>query len=725
MGILSAQRGQGAAATPPLAETQALPPGAEMLGPLLAPLTDLRGVGPGLARLIAEAAGGDRVLDLLFHLPERVVLRRRIDDPAEAPADTEVILPATIRSLRAAVARTGRPYVEAKTTAAGRPLTIRYINGRLAWLKEKLPVGQVRFFAGKVLPEGSGFAMLNPLSAVQEATLPLAEPVWPLVRDLSQGRLAAAIRAALDRLPELPEWLAPALLRREGWPGFAAAIRALQAPEGTLPEKPRRRLAYDELLAGQLALGLVRRRVRARPGRALTGNGALRDRGLAAFGQPLTPSQAQAVAEIEADLAAPTRMLRLLQGDVGSGKTLVAVMAMLQAVEAGAQAALMAPTEILARQHLRTLARLCLPAGVRVELLTGSVKGAQRKRVLAGLAEGAIPIVVGTHALFQESVEFRDLGLAVVDEQHRFGVAQRLMLAGKGSQADMLVMTATPIPRTLLLTQWGEMAVSRLTGKPAGRQPVITRVAPMSRRLKVIERLEKAIERGERAYWVVRAIEGSEHDDNVTAEERFAELSARFPGRVGLAHGEQDLATRETALANFAAGKSSILVATTVIEVGVDVPEATIMVIEQAERFGLSALHQLRGRVGRGSQPSYCLLLYSQEITHRERERLLILRDTDDGFRIAEEDLRLRGGGDLLGTRQAGAALFRLGLRGDDEESASAAKQEQDRLLHMAHQDAELLLEKDPQLASERGRAARLLLALFGKEAAMETLHAG
>ncbi len=714
MGILSAQRGQGAAATPPLAETQALPPGAEMLGPLLAPLTDLRGVGPGLARLIAEAAGGDRVLDLLFHLPERVVLRRRIDDPAEAPADTEVILPATIRSLRAAVARTGRPYVEAKTTAAGRPLTIRYINGRLAWLKEKLPVGQVRFFAGKVLPEGSGFAMLNPLSAVQEATLPLAEPVWPLVRDLSQGRLAAAIRAALDRLPELPEWLAPALLRREGWPGFAAAIRALQAPEGTLPEKPRRRLAYDELLAGQLALGLVRRRVRARPGRALTGNGALRDRALAAFGQPLTPSQAQAVAEIEADLAAPTRMLRLLQGDVGSGKTLVAVMAMLQAVEAGAQAALMAPTEILARQHLRTLARLCLPAGVRVELLTGSVKGAQRKRVLAGLAEGAIPIVVGTHALFQESVEFRDLGLAVVDEQHRFGVAQRLMLAGKGSQADMLVMTATPIPRTLLLTQWGEMAVSRLTGKPAGRQPVRTTLHGLRQLPEVTEAIARALDRGARIYWVCPHVAESEASDIAAAETRAAELRERFGALVGLAHGRLEMEAREAALRDFAAGRTRILVATTVIEVGVDVPEATVMVIEHAERFGLAQLHQLRGRVGRGAEASHCLLLYDEGLGHTARERLLILRDTEDGFAIADADFRLRGAGEALGTRQSGQPGFRI-----------ADPVEHEGLIRMAHQDAELLLEKDPQLASERGRAARLLLALFGKEAAMETLHAG
>ncbi|MBW8268510.1 ATP-dependent DNA helicase RecG [Caldovatus aquaticus] len=713
MGILSARGGRRGAA-PPAAPAAPSAEADPRLAPLLAPLATLRGVGPGLARLLAEAAGGERVLDLLFHLPERVVLRRRLADPAEAPAEGEVVLAATIRSLRAAVARTGRPYVEARASAAGRPLTIRYINGRLAWLKEKLPVGEVRFFAGRLLPEGAGYAMLNPLAAAQEAALPLAEPVWPLVRDLSQPRLAAAMRAALERLPELPEWQDPALLRREGWPGFAAAIRALQVPAGPLPEGARRRLAYDELLAGQLALGLVRRRVRARPGRALTGDGTLRARALAAFGRALTPSQARAVAEIDADLAAPTRMLRLLQGDVGSGKTLVAVLAMLRAVEAGAQAALMAPTEILARQHLRTLARLCLPAGVRVELLTGSVKGAQRRRVLAGLAEGSVRIVVGTHALFQESVEFRDLGLAVVDEQHRFGVAQRLMLAGKGSQADMLVMTATPIPRTLLLTQWGEMAVSRLTDKPAGRRPVRTTLHGLRQLPEVTEAIARALDRGARVYWVCPHVAESEASDIAAAETRAAELRERFGALVGLAHGRLETDAREAALGDFAAGRTRILVATTVIEVGVDVPEATVMVIEHAERFGLAQLHQLRGRVGRGAEASHCLLLYDEGLGHAARERLLILRDTEDGFAIADADFRLRGAGEALGTRQSGLPGFRL-----------ADPVEHEGLIRLAHQDAELLLEKDPRLASERGRAARLLLALFGKEAAMETLHAG
>ena len=687
---------------------------------LLSPLADLHGVGPTLAKLLAEATGGERVLDLLLHLPERVIIRRRVASPEEAPPDQDCVLEVEVTSLRAARAKsTGRPYVEVKAQAGGWPLTIRYMNGRLPWIQKLLPAGSVRFLAGRVMVEGSrGWAMLNPLSAERPEALPLFEPVWPLVRDLTPKRLRGAMEAALERLRPLPEWADPALVRREQWPAFDAAIRSLQRPDGPLPQAPRRRLAYDELLASQVAIGLVRRRQRSRPGRALPGTGELQAKALAAFGHPPTLGQAQALAEIGADMAAPRRMLRLLQGDVGSGKTLVAVLAMLRAVESGAQGALMAPTELLARQHLRTLTKLCLPAGVEVRLLTGSVKGAERKEVLRGLASGRVGIVVGTHALFQDAVEFHDLGLAIVDEQHRFGVGQRLMLANKGRDADMLVMTATPIPRTLLLTQWGEMAVSRLEGKPAGRQPITTRILGQDRLPDIIDRLGEALARGERAYWVVRAISGGESDDSVAAEDRFAELSARFPALVGMAHGLQDLAVREAALADFAAGKTRLLVATTVVEVGVDVPEATIMLIEQAERFGLAALHQLRGRVGRGSKPSSCLLVHSEGLSDGEKRRLLVLRDTEDGFLIAEEDLRARGGGDVLRERQSG-------LQGGRLLDAREEPEEFERLTHTAHRDAQALLDRDPALASPRGRAALALLMLFGHDPTLAKLDAG
>jgi len=687
---------------------------------LLAPLASLPGVGPTLAKLLAEATGGARVLDLLLHLPERVVIRRRVAGPAEAPLDADCILEVEVRSLRAARSqRTGRPYVEVQAVSGGEKLTIRFINGRLPWIEKQLPRDSFRLLAGRVMAEGSqGWAMLNPLSAAREEELPLVEPIWPLVAGLTTKRVAMAMAGALELLPPLPEWADQPLLAREGWPGFGAAIRALQRPGGPLPLAPRRRLAYDELLAGQVAVALVRRRQRGRAGRAMAGTGELQAKALAAFGHTPTPGQSQALAEIGADLAAPRRMLRLVQGDVGSGKTLVAILAMLRAVESGAQAALMAPTELLARQHLRTLGKLCVPAGVHVELLTGSVKGAERKRVLRGLLDGSVQIVVGTHALFQESVAFRDLGLSVVDEQHRFGVGQRLMLAAKGRDADMLVMTATPIPRTLLLTQWGEMAVSRLEGKPAGRQPIATRIVSQERLPEVVDRLGEAMARGERAYWVVRAIQGGERDDSVAAEDRYAELAGRFPGKVGMAHGMQDLAVREGALGDFTAGRTQLLVATTVVEVGVDVPEATIMLIEQAERFGLAALHQLRGRVGRGSKPSSCLLVHSPALGEAEKRRLLVLRDTEDGFRIAEEDLMTRGGGDALGARQAGMPGARLLDPREEPE-------EYGRLISIAHRDGQKLLHDEPALEGPRGQAALMLLALFDHDPTLARLDAG
>jgi ATP-dependent DNA helicase RecG len=487
-------------------------------------------------------------------------------------------------------------------------------------------------------------------------------------------------------------------------------------PEKTPPHKRMRaRLAYDEFLAGQVALALVRGRVRARVGRALTGGPEggteLRARALERFGFAPTASQIRALAEIDADLGSDRRMLRLLQGDVGSGKTLVAALAMLRAVESGAQAALMAPTEVLAKQHHRTLSRL-LP--VPVALLTGSVKGRERSKLLRGLKDGSLPVIVGTHALFQEAVEYNDLGLAVIDEQHRFGVTQRLLMGAKGQHTDVLVMTATPIPRTLVLTQWGEMDVSRLTEKPAGRQPIRTTLHSFATMPEVLEGIARKLDEGSQVYWVCPLVAESELIDLAAAEERFIELRMRFGDRVGLVHGQQSAEVRDTALAAFTAGTIRLLVATTVIEVGVDVAQASVMVIEHAERFGLAQLHQLRGRVGRGVDASFCLLLHEDWVPETARRRLTLLRDTDDGFVIADEDFRLRGGGDVLGTRQAGAPEFRL-----------ADPVEHEGLLETAHRDAAVLLLRDPGLTSERGQAIRWLLRLFERTEAMKTLASG
>jgi ATP-dependent DNA helicase RecG len=691
-----------------------MPAQPDHLLPLLSPIDSLPEAA-GKARHLADAAG-PRVLDLLFHLPERYVDRKRVTRLADAADGDVATVPLLVEAV-AAPRNPSQPWVVKCLSERSMLDLVYFLRARWVgpWLHRTFPEGAARTVSGRVRRYGPRWQMDAPEFVSPPDIIPAIQPVWPLVKGLGPRDVQKAMGAALARLPSMPEWQDPAHLRRRRWPGFAEALRSLQSPETVPPSEATDRLAYDELLAGQIAIGLVRRAVLERPGRSLQGDGALRQRALAAFGHEPTPAQLQAIAEIDGDLAAPRRMLRLLQGDVGSGKTLVALMAMLRAVEAGAQAAIMAPTEILARQHLRTFQRLAGAAGVECALLAGSVKGKERSRVLRRLADGSLPLVVGTHALFQEGVQFRDLALVVVDEQHRFGVAQRLMLTEKGTETDVLVMTATPIPRTLLLTQWGEMAVSRLEGRPAGRKPIVTRIVSRDRRDEVLAALRRAFASGNRAYWVVRAIEDGEAHDNVAAETTFAQLKEVFGETVRLAHGAQSLDVREAALGDFAAGRAQLLVATTVVEVGVDVPEATIMIIEQAERFGLSALHQLRGRVGRGSAQSYCLLLPSAELLEGEKRRLAVIRDTEDGFVIADADLDHRGGGDALGTRQAGQIGRRI-----------ADPQRHGGLVRVAHQEAELLLEKDPDLVTtERGRAARSLLGLFDHDLSLKPLAAG
>lgn len=677
-----------------------------ILDPLFAELTSLRGVGEALGKLMARAIGGTRVKDLLFHLPESYVDRRtRTTIAASLPMQTVTLEVEIVR-----ITPPENPRQPTKVTVTDGTGFADLVFFR-AFPRQKLHPGARVLIAGK-MDDRRQIAHPDHIAPAEKPDqFPGIEQVWPLTAGLFAWHLRKPIAEALSRIPPLPEWHDDALMKREAWTGFAEALRALQSPT-TLPgPDPRRRLAYDELLAGQIAMGLMRRRIRTRLGRALEGDGTLRAQALAAFGHDLTEPQRAVLHEIDADLAAPRRMLRLLQGDVGSGKTLVAILAMLRAVEAGAQAAIMAPTEILARQHARTLARIS-PAPAA--LLASSVTGRERARVLEGFADGSIPLAIGTHALVQEGVAFHDLALAVIDEQHRFGVNQRLMLGAKGELTDVLVMTATPIPRTMLLTQWGEMQVSRLDGKPAGRKPIRTTIHPLSTLATVCDAVARAIAGGARVYWVCPMVSESEALDLAAVEARYASLADRFQGQIGLAHGRQDTALREQALADFAAGRTRLLVATTVIEVGVDVPEASVIVIEQAERFGLAQLHQLRGRVGRGAATSFCLLLYDDQMSDTARKRLMLLRDTEDGFRIADEDFRLRGGGDLLGTRQSGLPGWRIANPETDE-----------GLLHMAGRDAEALLSRDQDLTSPRGRAIRLLLRLFDRDDAFRTLHSG
>ncbi|WP_421998737.1 ATP-dependent DNA helicase RecG [Reyranella sp.] len=690
----------------------------QSLTPLFAQITSLPGIGPRLGKLVEKIAGA-LVLDLLWHLPFAVIDRRNAPEIAAARAGDIATLTVTVDEHL--VPRSPRqPYRVWCSDETGR-LCLTFFNGREDYLRKLLPVGEVRVVSGKVEVYQGEVQMTHPdhvVPAEERERILRVEPVYGLTAGLTQRPIQKAVAAAVERAPELPEWQDEAFRRKNGWDGWRAALAHAHAPaeEGDLsPLHPARaRLAFDELLASQLAIALVRHHNRTVAGRATTGDGHLRARVLKSLPFALTASQQAAIAEIEADLAQPERMIRLLQGDVGSGKTLVALLAMLVGVEGRAQAALMAPTELLARQHHATIAPLAAAAGVRLALLTGRDGQKQKKETLRGLADGSIQLVVGTHALVQEDVEFADLALAVVDEQHRFGVHQRMALSSKGHAVDLLVMTATPIPRTLMLAAYGDLDVSKLTEKPAGRQPIDTRTIPLERIGEVADGVGRQIAAGARVYWVCPLIEESEDVDLANAEERFRQLGARFPGKVGLLHGRLKGAEREATMAAFADGRLSVLVATTVIEVGVDVPAATVMVIEHAERFGLAQLHQLRGRVGRGSARSTCLLLYAQPLGETAKARLAIMRETEDGFRIAEEDLRLRGAGELLGTRQSGLPDMRLAdfaVHGE--------------LLAAARDDARLIVERDPDLQTGRGAALRVLLYLFRRDDAVRTLRAG
>ena len=691
----------------------------EVLFPLFAELTALDGVGPKTVRLFERmeiANPGQLALTLPTggidrHLRASI---REARPPEIVTVEVEVGLhqPSTGRN---------RPYRIHVRDALTEFLLV-FFHPRADWLQKTYPAGQRRIVSGKVELFDGIAQMVNPdhvLRPGEEDQLPAYEPVYPLTEGLSLKAMGKAVRSALDHAPRLPEWIEPSVKRARGWPDWRAALGLAHAPQGPADLAPttpaRERLAYDELLAHQVTLALVRARQRRPKGFATEGDGRLQAKVTAALPYALTGAQARAVAEITGDMAAPLRMNRLLQGDVGSGKTLVAFLAMLAAVEAGGQAAMMAPTEILARQHLFSLQPLAAAAGVRLELLTGRDKGAERRAKLEGLAAGDIPIVVGTHALFQKDVAFGDLRLAVVDEQHRFGVRQRMDLGAKGAAADVLVMTATPIPRSLTLAQFGDMDLSILDEKPPGRTPVETAAVPAGRTDEVIAHLRHAIAAGRQAYWVCPLVGESETAEMTAAEERFARLRATFgTGTVGLVHGQMPPGEKDAAMADFVAGRTRLLVATTVIEVGVNVPNASIMVIEGAQSFGLAQLHQLRGRVGRGAERSTCLLLYDPPLGTTAQARLEIMRATDDGFLIAEEDLRLRGAGDVLGVAQSGLPRFRI-----------ADLETQGELMRVARDDARLLLDQDQTLTSPRGEALRVLLYLMEREKAFGLLAAG
>jgi ATP-dependent DNA helicase RecG len=691
----------------------------EVLFPLFGALTKLEGIGPKSA-LSLEAAGVANPRDVLMTLPiggvDRSSKASIRDIVAPAIATVEVLVgehqPPSTR---------GRPYrvfVEDAYTS----FQLVFFHARGDYLQRLLPTGQRRVVSGKVEVFDGIAQIVHPDHVLppDEATeIPAFEPVYPLHAGITQKAMWKATRSAITLSPKLAEWIDPTLKSRENWPDWHDAMVSAHSPASTSDLSPnalaRERLAYDELLAHQLTLALARAATRRSKGFASVSTGMLTQKVLAALPYRPTAAQTRAVAEINADLAAPIRMNRLLQGDVGSGKTLVALMALLSVVEAGGQGVMMAPTEILARQHLDGLHPLAESAGVRLEILTGRDKGTARAAKLAALAAGDIHILVGTHAVFQKDVYFKDLRLAVIDEQHRFGVAQRMQLGAKGRAVDVLVMTATPIPRSLALAQYGDMDVSVLDEKPPGRTPVQTALVSAARLDEVVEKLRKAVADGRQAYWVCPLVEESEVVDLTAAEERFKRLRAALgEGVVGLVHGQMPHAEKDAAMARFVAGDTQVLVATTVIEVGVNVPNASIMMIERAERFGLAQLHQLRGRVGRGSAASTCLLIYQTPLSKSGRRRLEILRETEDGFRISEEDLAMRGAGDVIGTAQSGLPRFRIA---DLERQAGQ--------MAVAQTNARALLNDDPTLQSPRGKAARTLLWLMEQDKAIRLISVG
>src|SRR6202167_3882945 len=698
-----------------------------LLNPLFAPVTSLSGVGPKQDKLFRYLLGREetpRLVDLLLHLPASVIDRRARPKIRDAVPGTLVTLEVTVDRHRPSPPRNARaPYLVYASDDTG-DVVLTYFRAKADYIEKLLPVGSKRYVSGTLQMFDGVPQIVHPDRVVDEAgvaKLSGIDPVYPLTEGLALGSLRRAMVQALQKLPDLPEWISPEVIRRCKFPGITEALNRVHMPvelTDILPDGPFwSRLAFDELLAGQLALALVRAQLRRPAGDRHAGDGHLRRKIIDALPYSLTASQQQAAAAPSHDLRQPVRMLRLLQGDVGSGKTVVALLAAAAVTEVGKQAALMAPTEILARQHIKTITPLAERAGLSVAILTGREKGKERRELLARLAAGEIDFLVGTHALIQDDVAFSALALAVVDEQHRFGVRERLALTAKGDAVDVLVLSATPIPRTLVLTYFGDMDVSELREKPAGRQPIDTRTVPNSRLDEGIDAVGRALHAGKRVYWICPLVEeseaeGIEHLTNAT--QRVESVQKRFGDRVGLVHGQMKGPEKDRVMGQFAAGEIGLLVATTVVEVGVDVPAATIMVIENAERFGLAQLHQLRGRIGRGSEASTCLLLYKEPLNEMSTARLKVIRETTDGFRIAEEDLKLRGEGDVLGTRQSGLPGYRI-----------ARSDVHGQLIAQARDEALRIMKDNPKLTGPRGEALRCLLYLFERDEAVPLIGAG
>ncbi|MCF6327757.1 MAG: ATP-dependent DNA helicase RecG [Devosiaceae bacterium] len=698
-----------------------------MLNPFFTSLRSFKGVGPRLNSILdrlfmAGESGGAQAVDLLMHMPERAIDRRKQVNIAQAEIGEICTLKLHIdRHIPAPRGRRSIPHrIEAHDESG--EISLIFFGNNGGWVERMAPVGEIRHVSGEVAIFNGKKQIVHPDYVVEEdkfSTMPLVEPIYPLTHGLSHKVLNQLSKRIVETIPDLDEWIDNKRIKANNWPSFKKAMELVHNPENpddlSVTGPARMRLAYDEYLAGQLTLQLIRSQMVVEKGIARQIDGDLSEKLLANLPYELTGGQKTAIDEIEQDLKSGDRMARLLQGDVGSGKTIVALMAMVSCAQSGAQSALMAPTELLANQHFATLKPLCDSIGLNVVLVTGKMRAAARREALEKITSGDADIIVGTHALFQTDISFFDLGLSVVDEQHRFGVHQRLALSKKGQKSDLLVMTATPIPRTLILTHFGDMAISLLQEKPAGRQPIDTAALPFSSYGRVVQRLKnRIVDDDAQAYWVCPLVEESELVELVSAIDRHGELAKEFGNRVGLIHGRMKPAQKQQIMQDFINGELSVLVATTVIEVGVDVPNATIMIIEHAERFGLSQLHQLRGRVGRGAKSSSCLLMYKEPLGEIAAARLDILKETEDGFKIAEQDLKLRGSGDLLGTRQSGMPGYRLVIPDVHQ-----------HLLEIAHNDARDILQNNPGLTGPHGEALRNMLYIFRRDLAIELIRSG
>jgi ATP-dependent DNA helicase RecG len=702
----------------------------ERLDSLFKDISTIRGAFGKKRAFYCKLMGG-RVVDALWHLPSGIELREKIDNLHEKLVSKTVTLIARVDSHEPS-SRLGRPY-RVICDFNGERLEVVFFNFNRHYLKEKATVGKNIMITGKLEYDArfkeSVWKITHPDHIGSPAELPYwvgVKPIYPLTAGTNQYSVTHVIKDSLKIMPHLPEWLDPDFIKQKKWPSWNEALRSAHHPQAyfdvTAEHPSRQRLAYDEILAHQLSLHLTKRQNLKLASLPLLGDGRLRKKLTGNLPFTLTSSQFEAIAEISSDLNKPSQMLRLLQGDVGSGKTLVAIMSALQAIEAGSQSAILAPTDILARQHYKTVRHLLEPIGVNVEILTAREKGSSRKRILANLENGTIQLLVGTHAVIEDPVVFRNLGLAIVDEQHRFGVEQRAALCAKANNPHILSMTATPIPRTLQLANYGDMDISILREKPSGRQPIITRSLSLKRLNEVVNALSRVIENKQQIYWVCPLVEESEKLDLSAVTQRYDHLSGIFPGKVAVVHGKMKSQDKEKIMEIFSKGQAQILIATTVIEVGVDVPSATVMVIEHAERFGLAQLHQLRGRVGRGREASSCLLLYDSSLTPIARKRIETMRATDDGFIVAEADLRLRGAGEILGTKQSGLPRFRFVNFLDKENDHYELYSD---FLLIANKEARQIAKNDPLLESERGKALQLLLKLFEKDDVIRYKRAG